>query len=195
MKVKKQSKSLKKIIPENIKYFIKYVIVMPLIESEARHSFLNICRIIIGNYIRKTDIIFYDRFSNHYSFTKPIIDEVSKVKKTILIVGEPSHKLITHNTNKNIKVYYVSNKYQLYLKYLNTKVFVTVASGFENKFKPKKPICIHIFHSIVSMHLVYGLSSFDAYDVFFAVGPHHVNEFNALAKSRKWYNKTFLCTL
>ncbi|HEX4924873.1 MAG TPA: hypothetical protein VFV50_12340, partial [Bdellovibrionales bacterium] len=41
-----------------------------------------------------------------------------------------------------------------------------------------KGLRIHVFHSHVSLHVVYNEGSFEGYDAFFAAGPHHVHELN-----------------
>lgn len=43
---------------------------------------------------------------------------------------------------------------------------------------------VHSYHSLVSMHVVYGDDAFDSYTHFLACGPHHVNEIIEIKKRR-----------
>ena len=62
---------------------------------------------------------------------------------------------------------------------------VTASSGLGKDLLPGHPAkVVHMPHSIASLHMIYPADAFDGYDVLFAAGPHHVQEFNALTRSR-----------
>lgn len=112
-------------------------------------------------------------------------------EQIVLFVGENTHPALKKNVS-NLKVFYISNQFFVFFQYLNIPLLVTFESNFEIQFKPKESRVIHIFHSIVSMHYIYGDGAFDAYDIFFAVGPHHMKELKRTEKIRNWKNKTYL---
>lgn len=65
------------------------------------------------------------------------------------------------------------------------RIAVTASSGISKFFFPTNAkYLIHMPHSIVSLHAVYPADAFDDYDVIFAAGPHHINEFNWICKFR-----------
>ena len=175
-----------------LKLLYKYLVFLPLFSKEYRLSLFNILKFKYS-YENKDYIVFYDSFSVHYSFTKPIIQELNKRTESsiILIVGEKNHPALV-NKNSNIEVIFISNKATVLFKLLKIKLMLTPSSYFSKKFKPKNVNLVHMFHSIVSMHYIYGDGAFDAYDTFFAVGPHHMKELKRTAVIRGWKEKEFL---
>lgn len=173
-----------------IKKIMNYLFYFPFSNKNYRKSLWNVLVFKI-KYEKYKYITFYDMFNVHYSFTKLLINKLVKDEKIILFVGEKTHPALKHNIC-NLKVIYISNEFQIFYKFFNISIFITPASNFEVKYKPKESCVVHIFHSIVSMHYIYGDGAFDAYDVFFAVGPHHIDELKRTERIRKWKNKIYL---
>lgn len=175
-----------------VKLIFKYCIYLPIFSSEFRKSLLNVLKFKLYHG-RKNAVVFYDRFPSHYSFSRNVINKLLEKNQLpiILIVGDKTHPMLK-NHNKNIEVLYIYNKTEILFRLLNIKLMITPASHFATRFKPKGVNLVHIFHSIVSMHYVYGDGAFDGYDTFFAVGPHHIEELKRTQSLRGLENKKFL---
>jgi len=63
------------------------------------------------------------------------------------------------------------------LRRLAARVVVTSSSGVPRWVMPRSARhCVHMPHSLVSLHMVYPDGAFDGYDAFFCCGEHHVRE-------------------
>lgn len=164
-----------------------------LLEQECRESLKNIL-MYKRLYDKDNKIIFYDRFAVHRQFTHSTIDRLSSEynENIVLFIGEKRHEDYFKKNKKNVNVIYVDSKYAYLFSLLSKKVFITAASHMNKAARPKDSIVIHMFHSLVSLHYVYSENAFDAYDVFFAAGPHHMEELERTARIRDWHNKRFL---
>jgi len=163
-----------------------------LVNTDFRESLHSILRYKYM-FDKKNKIIFYDLFSIHRQFTHSTIMELSNIqnKNIVLFIGEKRHEDYMFQ-NKNLNIFYVDSKHTYLFKLLSNKIFITAASHLSEKSKPKNSIMIHMFHSLVSVHYIYSENAFDAYDIFFAAGPHHITELNRTGKIRNWKNKRFL---
>ena len=73
----------------------------------------------------------------------------------------------------------------LAVKSISAPIAVTASSGIPaDWFDAGTRHRIHMPHSLVSLHMAYPVNAFDGYDVLFAAGPHHIIEFDALARKR-----------
>jgi len=83
----------------------------------------------------------------------------------------------------NVRVYSKVNRMDINM--MRSHVIVTASSGLPRSWFPKNvQYRIHMPHSIASLHMIYTKDCFDGYDVLFAVGPHHAQEFKALSMLR-----------
>jgi len=164
-----------------------------LLDKEYRESLNNVL-MYKRLFDKENKIVFYDLYAVHGQFTHSTIDRLSNEfnENVVLFVGEKRHEDYLQKSRKNINVLYVSSKYKSLLRLLSKKVFITAASHLSETAKPKDSIVIHMFHSLVSVHYIYSENAFDAYDVFFAAGPHHIVELERTSKIRNWKNKRFL---
>lgn len=182
---------IRKFIPNsthNIFYFLKVLGLSIINISETKSTISTIVSINEALANIKNKIVFFDRFAMHFSFSEPIYNQLlSKDIKAIFVVCDKQHYLFKNNNQKNC--FYIDPRYELFLRFIRTSTIATPASHLPVYAKNKSTILAHYFHSPVSMHFVYGDRAFDAYDVFFAVGPYHIEEFNLLKKSRQWKNK------
>ena len=72
------------------------------------------------------------------------------------------------------------------LRRCRAEIAVTASSGIPKDWFPTSAVWrIHMPHSIVSLHMIYPADAFDGYNMLFAVGPHHVNEFIRLSNWRR----------
>lgn len=69
------------------------------------------------------------------------------------------------------------------LPLVRADLFLTTKSSL-NWHRPFFTKKVHIFHSLASMHVIYPENSFDYFDAFFAMGPHHKYELGAYMPKR-----------
>ena len=100
---------------------------------------------------------------------------------------DPAHPLLAAPTSANVPVFHIPKRYEIFLTLLHPHLFLTAASHLRRRTGAHT--VVHTFHSLVSMHVVYGDDAFDAYDVFLAAGPHHEREFERLGPARGWQGK------
>jgi hypothetical protein len=68
---------------------------------------------------------------------------------------------------------------------IKSKAVVTASSGLTRDIFPtSSKIFVHMPHSFASLHVIYPEGAFDGYSHLFAVGAHHVKEFNEIIKRR-----------
>lgn len=177
---------------EKIKSYLSHI-KRYILDEEYRESLNNILRY---KYLldTKNKIIFYDLYAVHRQFTHSTLNKLNSEfsENIVLFVGEKRHEDYLRKKQQNANVFYIGSQYQYLLRLLSKKVFITAASHMSETVKPKDSILVHMFHSLVSLHYVYSENAFDAYDVFFAAGPHHIEELERTAKIRNWKNKEFL---
>lgn len=136
----------------------------------------------------KFRVVFYDRLAMHDTFSNPVISELNLLgEKVIHLVGDPTHPMLSGEGSSFI--FYVNSHMEIFFSFFDVPLMVTAASHISVDSKSKITKFAHIFHSPVSMHYVYGDDAFDAYDIFFAVGPHHVAEIHQLSQLRNWCGK------
>lgn len=77
-----------------------------------------------------------------------------------------------------MSVFYIRDSLAQFLPRVDSPVFLTTMPdlGTFHIKRPESSTCVYAFHSITSIHMVYRPGAFDAYDVFFCIGPHHKTE-------------------
>ncbi|WP_415062047.1 CDP-glycerol glycerophosphotransferase family protein [Bdellovibrio sp.] len=127
---------------------------------------------------------FFDLHPIHYGFSKPYIDNLTTETNVILVVSSKNHPALSQK-NRNLFVILIENINWFFQADLRIRNLLTAASHIHESSRPLGTNLIHIYHSMVSMHVVYGDDAFDSYTHFFACGPHHVKEIDAICKLRK----------
>ena len=135
-------------------------------------------------------VCFLDLVPAHWQFTTSLIQELASSHPVVLLVFDKSHPAYGRKfRNKNIFVFLVDKRWApFFLKLLRIPSLATPASHLHPSAVRSDMNIIHTYHSIVSMHLVYGDDAFDSYTHFLACGPHHKNEIIAI-KSRRGLSK------
>jgi hypothetical protein len=88
-----------------------------------------------------------------------------------------------------MSVFFIRDSLARFLPGVDSPVFLTTMPDLDTFHikRPKTATCVYAFHSITSIHMVYRPGAFDAYDVFFCIGPHHKAElteyFNRMGRS------------
>lgn len=165
---------------------IRRVLFRPLGSFKSLKSVLKINRLVKQEGV---NVAFYDRYAVHHTFSEPVIRAfMGRNCQAIYIVGDLSHPVINEK-EFSVPVFYVADGFEIFLRYLRIPLIVTPATDFDVAGKNAVTRVAHFFHSPVSMHYVYGDDSFDAYDIFFLVGPHHTREIALLSELRGWENR------
>lgn len=125
------------------------------------------------------DMVFYVVRPFQETYLISIIDELAdKYKIALLRVDERDvldGKWI--EVESDIDIFSFSPRL---LKHLKIPLFITPETFEKRASLPDSKYCIHVPHSPVSLHMIYPQGRFNAFDVLFAVGEHHVKEFAAL---------------
>jgi YidC/Oxa1 family membrane protein insertase len=173
------------------KIIIKYFIYYPLTSISYWQSIFNVIKYKLS-YERKDYIVFFDQDSDRYKFSNLLIEKLTNQKNdVILFIGEKIHPA-SKIENKYLTVFFLDERLTMLFLLLNIPLMITFDSAFSKKAKSKDMKLIHLFHSIVSINYAYSNGAFDAYDIFFAVGEHHIKELKYMANVRKWQDKKFL---
>lgn len=135
---------------------------------------------------RQARICFLDLYKVHNQFSKGLIEHFAKDHAVVLLVTDKRHSAyLKRRGDKNISVFLIDVKWLPFiLKWIRIPYLVTPASHLHKSSVRKDLNIVHIYHSLVSMHSVYGDDAFDAYTHFFACGSHHVNEIKEIRKFR-----------
>lgn len=134
--------------------------------------------------VKGTRICFFDLFPSHFQFSKSTIHKLSERAPVILLIFDKNHPAYKSRP-KNVDVFLIDIRWKdFFLKFLRIPYLVTPASHLHPSAVRPDLKTVHSYHSLVSMHAVYGDDAFDTYTHFFACGPHHVKEINKIKKAR-----------
>ena len=80
-----------------------------------------------------------------------------------------------------MSTFLVRDRLAKFLPALDSPVFFTTMPDLDTFHvkRPERSTCVYAFHSLNSTHMTYRRGAFDAYDVFFCVGPYHERELAA----------------
>ncbi|MGI9585241.1 MAG: CDP-glycerol glycerophosphotransferase family protein [Acidimicrobiia bacterium] len=99
---------------------------------------------------------------------------------TIYVTSDPDDpRLVDHHDL--MSVYFVREVLPSFLPKIDSAVFLTTMPDLDTFHlkRPQTSTCVYAFHSLNSIHMAYRAEAFDAYDVFYCVGPHHKTELRA----------------
>ncbi len=138
----------------------------------SKYQVLFYCSSYIDEIWIRTTIIYLCRF---------------KVKICLIILGDTPVEILDIYENLPIRVQVIVDPRKL--NKVHIEILVSLSTGIEReKFSKKIKYFVHMPHSLVSLHGVYPNNAFDAFNVLFASGEHHVKEFQELTKIRKVKN-------
>jgi len=131
-------------------------------------------------------VCFFDLFPEHYQFSRPLIAELSRTQHVILLVCDKNHSAyLEKRALKNIHVFKIDKRWLPFIfQCVQIPYLATPASHLHPSAVRSDVRTIHTYHSLVSMHAVYGDDAFDGFTDFFACGPHHVREILAIRAAR-----------
>ena len=131
-------------------------------------------------------IVFYSEHSGYMPYFEGTINElVNKRKQIICYITSDAEDPILETNSTSIKSFYFNKLLPLVMKIIDCNVFVMTLTDL-NQFYLKKSIYpvryVYMFHSLVSTHLSYHKSAFDAYDVILCTSPYQIKEIRAREK-------------
>ncbi|MBW8000499.1 MAG: hypothetical protein FVQ80_00560 [Planctomycetes bacterium] len=137
----------------------------------------------------KRQIVFYAEHGGYYPNFEGIINELTESQQqTICYITSDSNDTILQNSNPRIETFYLKNLLALFMIVVNCKVFVMTLTDL-HRFHLKRSInpvhYVYVFHSLVSMHMMYRHGAFDHYDSILCVGKHQVKEFHKYGELEK----------
>jgi len=133
--------------------------------------------------LNEKQIVFYSEDKNSWFIFESLIDElVDKYNVSICYVTSSKDESILKSHNSKIKTFYIGDgiartKFFLNLK---AKILVMTMPDLETFYLKRSKVYpvhyIHVFHAMVSTHLVYNKGAFDHFDSIFCVGNYQINE-------------------
>jgi len=124
------------------------------------------------NYILQPDIIVYYSDKFEYTFIESIVRKCKQERVNILVLKK---WLKIAENNDSFCDFRINEKY---LERLESQVFLSP----QKRSVTGSKWLIHVPHSLVSLHAIYKINTFDKFNCLFSCGPHHDDEFNELSK-------------
>lgn len=128
------------------------------------------------------DIVFYAESRADWPHLGPLIDELTTVLgRTISYVSSDADDPVLAEERPGLRTYYVGSGTvrTSFFRLVDATVVVMTLPDLET-FHLKRSVhpvqYAYVFHSMVSTHMIYRTSAFDAYDIILCVGPHHTRE-------------------
>jgi len=128
----------------------------------------------------KIDILFYSGHTIHTQWILSTLEVcVARGFRCALVYDRLSTPRI--ESKASYPTYTIS---RYFLPLLKAKIIVTATSGLRLLYLWPYKYRVYMPHSLTSLHMSYPPKAFDAYNVFFASGPHHVAEIRMLDSFR-----------
>ena len=129
---------------------------------------------------KQKEIIFYAENESQLDFFEDIINSLLKKNIPITyITSSPTDRRL--KIKEKINFFYIGSKSirTIFFSTLNTKVLIMSLPDL-NKYeirRSKYPVkYIFVPHNILRTHMAFRIGAFDAFDIFFCSGPHHLKE-------------------
>jgi|GEM_PF-1138380 len=127
----------------------------------------------------KYDVVFYCERPFQYTFISSTIDNLKSKLNVALIANTISDKKDGKWNRSIIDIdFYEMRKFCL--PRLSMNIFVTPETVSYSSQLPRAIYQVHFAHSSLSLHMVYPENKFFNFNVMFATGDHHVDEFNKI---------------
>lgn len=152
------------------------------------YHYLKFRQSLIENNVTKYtqyDILFYCEQPSHWQNVSGVVTEIIKRQKNIKICLVTSYK-----PNEYPDAQYPTGLTLLHIaphlmRFIRSSIVCTPYVGFpRNWLYNKDAPVIHSLVSLTSLDGVYSDDMFDGYDYILCAGPHHIEDFRALAKRR-----------
>lgn len=126
-------------------------------------------------------IVFYSEGKQDWPHLGPIVEELASMGRKLCYVTSEETDPVFALGNPKVLAFHIGTDSvrTVFFKGVDAKVVVMTMPDLET-FHLKRSVnpahYVYVFHSIVSSHMIYRKSAFDAYDTVLCVGPHHVAE-------------------
>jgi len=129
----------------------------------------------------KKEVIFYAENKSQWDFFEDTISHLLKKNIPICYVSSSNTDINLKRKIKNFNCFYIGSKSirTIFFSVLNTKIIISSLPDldkYEIKRSKYKVKYIFIPHNVLSTHMVFRKGAFDAFDIFFCSGPHHLKE-------------------
>jgi YidC/Oxa1 family membrane protein insertase len=122
-------------------------------------------------------IVFYSEdISSHIQFEGYLDELLNTIGTPVVYVTSAPDDPLFDTHHPLLSVYLVKNALQTWIPKVDSRVLVMTMPdiGTLHVQRPgNNTFCLHIFHSLNSIHEVYRRGAFDNFDGFFCAGPHH----------------------
>jgi hypothetical protein len=132
------------------------------------------------------ELVFYAESKNDWIYFEGLVLElVERRGRSVVYLTSSRDDRAFDVDSDNLHVFYIGDGFArtLLFQSIACRVFVMTLTDLDQLFLKRSVHGVHyvyLFHAVVSAHMVYRERSFNAYDTFFAVGPHHAREIPAL---------------
>jgi CDP-glycerol glycerophosphotransferase (TagB/SpsB family) len=156
----------------------------------------NFCNFFLLIPKNKKSIVFYSEKESYFSYYEGVITELTKNNNaTICYITSDKNDSILKTNNTNIKSFYLNKLLPLFMRLVNTKVFVMTLTDL-NQFSLKRSVnpvtYVYLFHAMVSTHMVYREGSFDHYDIIACPCDYHIQEIKIREKQNNLKQKKLI---
>lgn len=127
------------------------------------------------------EIVFYAEDYGSWVFFAPIISALQAQGKTICYLTSSPADPILSQASAQLNPFFIGEGMfrTIIFKVLKAQVMVMTMPDLETYYikRSTNPVhYIYVYHALVSTHMVYTPTAFDAFDTIFCVGQHHVDE-------------------
>jgi hypothetical protein len=139
-----------------------------------------------GRANKDQSIVVYSEGSGYWKFLGPVVSSlIADYGREIDYVTSDINDPVLSNPPPNVRGYYVGSgsAFVYALQTLRAAVLLMTTPDLNNFHLKRSRYPVHytyLHHSMVSTHMIYRKSAFDAFDSILCVGPHHVLE------TREW---------
>lgn len=142
------------------------------------------------------DIIFYAEHRGYFAYFEGMIQVLAEHNnKPICYITSDENDPVLFGNYANVKPFYIRKFLPFIFNFLKARVMVLTMTDL-HQFHIKRSIhpvhYVYAFHSMVSLHMMYLPGAFDHYDSILCVGPHHIQEMEAISKHRKLPEKPLI---
>ena len=135
-------------------------------------------------------IIFYSENSSYTNVFHSIIFNLLKKNIKVIYVTSDKNDFFFNYNHECLKTFFISKLIGqiIFLNYIKCKNLILTLPDLENYYIKKSKSCkkySYLFHSPVSVHMIYRDKAFFNYDEIFCVGQH---QFDELDKYKNKYN-------
>ena len=127
-------------------------------------------------------IVFYSEGADYWKFFAPIVEQLVKTQtQPIIWLTSDSRDPLLVDAYPGIDAFFIGDRTvrTIVLNKLRANLLIMTMPDLGNFYIKRSVADVHymyLFHSMVSMHMIYGKGAFDHYDSILCVGDHHIEE-------------------